>query len=311
MAVRFVIRTAEGKPLAEELSYGFDQARIALGRGAAADIRIPHLTVSEMHATVRLDNDGYAITDNDSTNGVKVNGARIGAQRRKRLHDGDVIELGVYALSFHTGVALAQPVTSERTAELARRLFRGSQAGQRLGGPRLVQLGGPETGRSLSVPAPPSRLLIGSGGECQLVLADPAVAAEHAEVSRDLDGVLIRSLDPRRPLDINGQPLAQRRLRDGDELLLGATRLLFEEPAEEPIDQLAAEPDRSFAAESTAAPEAEAAPIPEEPTPAAHPPAKPRRTAGPSFDADVLIYVFAAAVIALSVAGLIALMSAE
>lgn len=316
MAVRFVIRSAEGQALAEELSYGFEQPRIVLGRGAAADVRIPHLTVSEVHATVRAEGDGYAIIDHDSTNGTKVNGTRVGAQRSKRLHDGDRIEIGLFTLTFHSGVVLVQTVTSERTAELARRLFRGSAAGQRLGAPRLVQIAGQETGKSLPVPAPPSRLLIGSAPSCQLVLGDPAVAAEHAEVIRDLDGVLIRALDANRPLDVNGQRAVQRRLRDGDELLFGAVRVLFEEPADEPIDQLAAEPDREIAkvepqpaSEALAPVQAESTPQSAEPKPA--PPPKPRPPQGPPFDADVLIYVFAAIVIAVSVAGLVALMSSQ
>jgi pSer/pThr/pTyr-binding forkhead associated (FHA) protein len=317
MAVRFVVRSAEGVPLSEELSYGFEQARIVIGRGVSADVRIPHLTVSDVHATVRLEGDGYAITDHDSTNGTKVNGARIAPQRGKRLRDGDTLEIGVYALSFHTDFALTQTVTSERTAELARRLFRSSKAGARLGVPRLVQVSGPDSGKSLSVPAPPSRLLIGSAAQCQLVLADPAVAAEHAEVTRDLDGVLIRAIDPGHALEINGQPLQQRRLRDGDELLLGAVRVLFEEPAEEPIEQLTGEPDRPVPAKVepvpvNAEPESDAASaVPERESSPPPKPVKPKGRGGPPIDADVLIYVFAAIVIAVSLAGLIALMRGE
>jgi pSer/pThr/pTyr-binding forkhead associated (FHA) protein len=312
MAVRFVVRTAEGQPLSEELAYGFEQARIVIGRGASADVRIPHLTVSEVHATVRLDSDGYAITDNDSTNGTRVNGTRLPGQRRKRLHDGDRIDIGAYTLSFHAGVALAQAVTSERTAELARRLFRGSRAGARLGDPRLVLLSGPDTGKSVAVPQPPARLLLGRAPDCQLVLAEPALLPEHAELVRDLDGVLIKSLDPERPLSINEQSVAQRRLRDGDELLLGATRLLYEEPAEQPIEQLAAEPDSPLGpapAPVAAQPELPAAPS--LPAPRRSDPAVRAASTGPSFDADVLIYLFAAVVFAVSAAGLIALMTAE
>jgi pSer/pThr/pTyr-binding forkhead associated (FHA) protein len=234
-----------------------------------------------------------------------VNGVRLVPERAKRLRDGDRIELGAYGLSFHEGVALAQPTTMERTAELARRLFRQSQAGEHLGAPRLCVLSGPDTGKSLDIPAPPARVLVGKDPSCQLVLPDPDVTAEHAELVRDLDGVVIRNLDSKHALEINTQVVEQRRLRDGDEIRIGSTRLLFEDPAEEPIDGLNAEADHALAAPQPVASE------PLEPSSAAKPTqpgprATPRRR--PPFDADVLIYALAAIVIALSIAGLVALM---
>jgi len=312
MAVRFVIRSAGGQALEEEMAYGFDQARIVIGRGAGADVRIPHLTVSDVHATVTLDGKGYAIVDHDSTNGTRINGSRLAPHRKKHLHDADRIEVGVYELSFHESVALAEPTTMERTAELARRLFRRAQRGAPIAGPRLVVLGGLETGKSLEIAMPPSRLLIGRDPACQLVLSDPDVSREHAEVVRDLDGVLIRNLDSKNGLQINGQVHVHRRLHDGDELLLGTTRLLFEEPADEPLAGLAAERDRELPS-STPPPAGSVPPEPAGPAPEAapSPPPRARGARTPSLDADLLIYALAAIVIAVSVAGLIALISAE
>jgi pSer/pThr/pTyr-binding forkhead associated (FHA) protein len=317
MGVRLVIRSAEGQPLSEELAYDFEQARIVIGRGAGADVRIPHLTVSEVHATLRQQDAAYVILDNESTNGTRVNGARVTGDRPKRLHDGDRIEVGAYVVEFKSGVLLRAPATIERTAELARRLFRNSQAGARVGAPRLVVLSGPDTGRSLDIPPPPSRVRVGRGEECQLVLPDEGVSREQLELVHDLDGVLLTSLDTKHGVDINGQRIAQRRLRDGDELLVGTTRLLFEEPAEEPIDALVEEADRPVAAPvagAAAAGQAAAnpvtapvAPSPEVPLPA--PARQPARRS--SFDADLIIYALAAIVIAVSVAGLIALMRGE
>jgi hypothetical protein len=118
--------------------------------------------------------------------------------------------------------------------------------------------------------------------------------------------------------EINGSRATQRRLRDGDELLLGATRLLFEDPAEEPIESLGAEPDQPVVPEPAPSPESSPSPSASAsgPAPAASPsstPAPPTRTRRPSrsFDADVIIYTLAAIVIAASVAALIALISAD
>jgi hypothetical protein len=103
----------------------------------------------------------------------------------------------------------------------------------------------------------------------------------------------------------------QRRLRDGDELVLGKTRLLFEEPADQPLLALSGEPDRPLPPEPPPPSEVEtatlaaAAAAPSEPL--ATPPAA---TAPPKrgLDADLLIYALAAVVIAISVAGIVILM---
>jgi hypothetical protein len=228
-----------------------------------------------------------------------------------------VIEIGAYALRFQSGVVSARPTTAERTAELARRLFRKSRAGERLPGPHLAVLTGPQTGHALSIPPPPCRLLIGTAASCQLVLPDAALRAEHAEVVRDLDGVLIRTLEPSAPLTINGRSVVERRLRDNDELVLGATRLLFEEPAEESMDALTGEPDAALQGPSLSPTDRAGAetvayepskPSDPEPQSAAQ---RSTQAAQRGFDADLLVYALALVVIAASAAGLLALLRGE
>ena len=313
MGVRLSIRSGEHGPLPDELHYDFEQERIAIGRGPGADVRIPHLSVSDAHATLRAEPDGYAIVDHGSTNGTRVNGSPLTAQRKKRLSDGDVIEVGAYALRFNSGVMSARPTTSERTAELARRLFRKSRAGERLPGPHIAVLTGPQTGAALAIPAPPCRLLIGTATSCQLVLPDAAMRAEHAEVVRDLDGVLIRTLEPSAPLSINGRNVVERRMRDNDELVLGSTRLLFEEPAEESMDALTGEPDAPLLVPSLNPTDRAPADPAAEPPVAAAAEGRQRSTrpAQRGFDADLLVYALALVVIAASVAGLLALLRAQ
>lgn len=305
MGVHILICAAEGRSLEEDVDYSFDQTRIVIGRSTSADIRIPHLTVSETHATLHHQGAGYVIVDNHSTNGTAVNGVRLVAGRARKLNDGDMIDVGVYQLAFHSGVALISQTTTERTAELARRLFRQSGGGARVGGPRLVVLNGTDMGRSLEIPSPPARLVIGRADSCQLPLNDPQVSREHAELFRDLDGVLIRNLSAKNALEINEQVVAQRRLRDGDELTIGGTRLLFEDPADEPMEALMAETDQRLSSSPQAAPQR--ASVASERPPSAPPPSPSKRA--PAMRAsDLVIYALAALVIVLSLVGLIALL---
>lgn len=310
MGVRFVLRACESKKPGTEIEFPFEQARIVLGRGVASDVRIPHRTVSELHATVQLRGDAWQIVDAGSTNGTKLNGQAIAPDRAKRLRDNDVIQVGAYEFSFHPGVLVLEPVSAERTAELARRLLRDVQRahGEPIAPPRLCVVGGANTGATLEIGPVPSRASIGAGRQCALVLADPSVAAEHAEIVRDLDGVSLRRLEDN-AIDFAGQRVRSRRLRDGDEFSIGETRLLFEEPAQIAIDALKSEPDLPLSALQPAPVEAAtpqpraAEPVLLEPTSGMHDFALSGRS-----EADILIYALAAIVLIASSLGLMLLM---
>jgi len=323
MALRFVIRAAPevlpgGAPAtssdSEEIAYCFDQERVVIGRGASADVRLPHRSVSSHHATVFADGNNHTIVDAGSTNGTHLNGQRVPSDRPRSLRDGDLITVGDYILAFHLGRTATPLVTAERTAELAKHMLRNQRrtGTAALGHPRFVVLNGPQTGQSLDVPEPPVTLLVGRGESCQLQLSDANISREHMEVSRSLDGVTIKNRDSANGVRWGGHAVQERRVRDGDELVLGATRLLFEDPAEELMKSLSAEPDVVQSAlpslpEPVTPTAAEAASAVTEATP--EPEAKPRRksTPGPA-PADVVIYVFAAAVLALSAAGIMFLL---
>jgi pSer/pThr/pTyr-binding forkhead associated (FHA) protein len=309
MGVRFVVRSCEGKKPRTDIEFPFDQARIVLGRGSSADVRIPHRTVSEFHATVQMRGDVWVLADAKSTNGTKLNGQPLQGDRPRRLHDSDLIELGAYVISFHTGVMVPEPVSAERTAELARRLLRDAYRArsQAMPAPRLCVVSGPATGTVLEIAAAPSRAVIGRKSSCQLVLTLPDVAPEHAEVVHDQDGVLVRGL-AEQTFRVSGHLQKLRRLRDGDEVSVGETRLLFEEPAQVAIEALKNEPDLAFSGYVRTETDAAPAPSPE-PQPVAEPVSgfQPQMNASRS-DADILIYALAAIVLIASTLGLLVLL---
>jgi pSer/pThr/pTyr-binding forkhead associated (FHA) protein len=309
-----VVRSCEGKTPSAEIEFPFDQARIVLGRGASADVRIPHRTVSEFHATVQMRGDSWMLADAKSTNGTRLNGRPLQGDRPRKLHDSDLIEVGAYVLSFHTGVLVPEPVSAERTAELARRLLRdayGARA-QAVPAPRLCIVSGPQTGKLLEIAPAPSRALIGRQSSCKLALAAADVAPEHVEVVHDQDGVLVRAIGEQ-VFRIAGQVQRSRRLRDGDEISVGETRLLFEEPAQVAIEALKNEPDLTFTPALRTDTEAAAAAVPaaaEQPAaPALEPISgfQPQAASGRS-DADLLIYALAAIVLIASTLGLLVLL---
>ncbi|MCX8007763.1 MAG: DUF3662 and FHA domain-containing protein [Coriobacteriia bacterium] len=75
-----------------------DGDQVIVGRLKECQIRLDDANVSRRHAAfIRLP-DGWAIEDLDSTNGTRVNGRSV---TRTRLHDGDIIEVGLSRLVFH------------------------------------------------------------------------------------------------------------------------------------------------------------------------------------------------------------------
>jgi len=71
---------------------------VIVGRLAECQIHIADANVSRRHAAfMRLD-EGWVIVDLGSTNGTRVNGEPV---ERRRLHDGDVIEIGLVRLVYH------------------------------------------------------------------------------------------------------------------------------------------------------------------------------------------------------------------
>ncbi len=317
MAIKLVVRHPQSaRDERGELVFEFEQTRIAIGRSAGADVRLPGVTVSELHATLELHADKAKLRDEGSTNGTRVNGTALVPTLARTLAAGDEIEIGEFALTFLSGLALGTQTSPERTASLAQRMMRellgpASEAAQP---PLLRVLAGPDSGTVLNLAEPPSRLLVGRGEQADLMLSDQDVSREHLEIVRDLDGTLVRDLASKNGFEVNGKRLRERRLRHGDTLSLANTKIGYEDPAEQALKGLEGQPDqvltRTRKLESVA-------PLPSEASPSAVDPASEVAPTAPEAEVerkaqgapqtlgtDLLIYGLAAVVLAASLAGL-------
>jgi pSer/pThr/pTyr-binding forkhead associated (FHA) protein len=316
MGIRFSILTAYSQEPGRQISYEFDQERIVIGRGAGADIRLPFRTVSEIHATVQLEGDDYAIIDNNSTNGTRINGEKLTPERPKLLRHGDEIDVGGCVISISTRTAVTEPITAERTAELARRLVREVKlpSAVAIELPYLVVLNGVQEGQRVSIPLPPAKLLVGRGELCELKLADANVSREHFEVVCDIDGVLLRNLDSKNGVVFGDQWVQERRLKNGCEFVVGSTQMRFQDPAEESIRALADEPDILIPKEAAIAESAVPSDSDERAGSAGDTnanedkPIKTGKRGSYSIGVDILIYTLAITILFLSIAGLVFLL---
>jgi hypothetical protein len=81
-----------------EHDIGLRGDEVVVGRLAECQICLPDANVSRRHAAFMHLDDGWAVADLGSTNGTLVNGQPV---ERTRLHDGDVIEIGLTRLTYH------------------------------------------------------------------------------------------------------------------------------------------------------------------------------------------------------------------
>lgn len=329
MGVRLSVRPRErgdDDDAPDDALYELDQERILIGRGAGADVRLPHASVSTRHATIEQRAGRYVIIDHGAINGTHVQGARIVPDRPKPLRDGDRISIGAFELAWKEGVAVASSPTAERTASLARRLLRDVLGPDAPDGPRVVLLNGPDEGRTFPLPAPPARVVIGRGETCELPLADADASREHVDLVIDLDGVIARDRGSKNGLLVNDRRVHEKRLVDRDELLIGSTLMVFEDPVESalraaeqaPDEALPAPPPPAAASLEVATPADDPDAPTGEPEPSASPSAPPRASDAPTAtrgagigSAELLIYALAAIVFLASVAGLVLLLRAD
>jgi hypothetical protein len=85
------------------------------------------------------------------------------------------------------------------------------------------------------VPEPPpdaadDGLVIGRSPDCALTLADPTVSRRHAELRRESGRWVVADLDSSNGTRVNGWRVRRATLGTGDELTLGAVRVVFGGP---------------------------------------------------------------------------------
>src|SRR6516162_6721560 len=94
---RLIISTPDRKKGILELT----KPVTTLGRGNANDLVLNDPGISRFHAVIQLKDQHVSIADRGSTNGILINGRKIGQE--SMLHPGDVVRLGGYELRLENG----------------------------------------------------------------------------------------------------------------------------------------------------------------------------------------------------------------
>ncbi len=78
------------------------------------------------------------------------------------------------------------------------------------------------------VPLAEEPVVIGRLAECTVTLADPRASRRHAEIRASGEGFVITDLGSMNGTLVNGAPVHQQLLRDGDVVSIGSTSMRFE-----------------------------------------------------------------------------------
>ena len=90
----YILLVRDGNPV----SYFFlVKDRISIGRNPDSYISIDDGNVSRLHCVIERNNSIFTISDNESKNGMIVNGGKM---QNRILCDGDIIRIGNYELVF-------------------------------------------------------------------------------------------------------------------------------------------------------------------------------------------------------------------
>ena len=235
--LRISVSIIEGNDEGKTIQLG--NPRTTLGR-ETADIILNDPEVSRTHTAILIHQKRFTIKDLDSTNGTFVNGKKIEEGDLKHL---DEIEIGGTRLLFTVYQELEEfsqefyEEESMEEIELIDEIGAADDSVTRMER-RDVDLKLP-TGRSLSlvtlegknkgerIEFPKGRIIIGRTG-VDINLDDPNASRKHAVIEAwSRDQIYLRDLASTNGTFLNGARITSARLNNGDEIVIGSTRLRF------------------------------------------------------------------------------------
>ncbi len=192
---RLVVTTPQGVT-----EFPLTGAVMTLGRDPANDIVVDYDAVSRRHARLDRRDTGWEITDLGSTNGLRLHDRQV---ENARLTDGDVLHVGrAVTLQFRD----PQPATSE--AALQRE---------------------PSERHSTSFELPAKGpLILGRSENADVTVFHPQVQRAHAQIVQRAGGMYLQDLGSSAGTYVNGQPIREHQLTEGDVVRIGSSRLVLE-----------------------------------------------------------------------------------
>jgi pSer/pThr/pTyr-binding forkhead associated (FHA) protein len=227
----------------------FDAPRVVLGRGEGCEVRLPDVSVSHRHASLRQRGVEWTLVDEGSANGTRVGREKLGVQAPRRLAGRELVRLGRMWVELVVGTAGSTSGATAAAKEAAidlviERLARDGEETR----PVVRVVAGPDEGRTLTIDTDVAT--IGRSREATLVIDEPEASRRHASVRRSGDALVVKDLGSKAGTLLGDKPLGAGEAvwRVGVPLQIGSSVLEYVFEAVEALAELERAPDERVAA---------------------------------------------------------------
>jgi pSer/pThr/pTyr-binding forkhead associated (FHA) protein len=220
----------------------FDLPRISIGRAESCDLRLPDLSISQHHASIRQRGRDYIILDEGSTNGTFVGPVRLAPQAPRVLQSGDRLRVGRIWLKVRFDAVAPTPNPHYVTKDLALQLVaKQLQEQGQFTLPQLTVTAGENKGATLKLEKIDHRYVLGRSIAADLIITDTNASRRHLEVWRKGAQVYLRDLGSKNGSALDNNfiyPDREIAWQNGVQLGVGATRVTLSDPTSEALEEL-------------------------------------------------------------------------
>lgn len=201
-------------------------AATVAGRGVECDLRIDDATLSRRHAELTVHGGVLHVRDLGSANGVFVNDARVDDAE---LSAGDRLRLGSRAFLVVGPERRAGSDVDPTDATIIQ------GGGRAAGDTEVLDSVGPAClveqtgflGGAAELPLQGGHYRLGRNADNDVVIADGSISRLHAMLSPVAGGWRVQDMHSSNGVLVNGERVAARELKDGDEIRLGRAVFVF------------------------------------------------------------------------------------
>lgn len=251
--------TVKNRTTGETQEHQLKQHVILIGRSPKCDVVLGSATVSRHHAQIHVGNGLVEIEDLGSGNGTLIGQTKIETGKRAPLKPGDQIRIEEFDILFDAA-SLPEP----RPAELKKSgtpdpigehsITKFDMTDPEIAEVKMIKkiLGALDHDKRpcVFVTTEPFHTLkayidnedhefsIGRDPDCSLTIDSPVVSRKHAIIAHKWGGFVITDLGSKNKTFVNGTPVTEHALHDGDEILLGTLKAIFKNPQEFSIEAI-------------------------------------------------------------------------
>jgi len=208
-----------------------EKKRISIGRTKENDIVLENRGVSRKHALIEFNNNAAVVIDNESLNGTFVNNRKI---TEEVLRDDDTITIGKYSLVYHSQATHDgdNPADFDGTMVLNTKQQKKLLENDRLERQIVTKYGGSvllgEEGAEFSeLRLDREVFTIGKAKFVHVKVKGMWVSGIQAKLSKEPQGWVLTNLGKDGRTRVNGEPVSQHVMKNGDLIQVGKSTFKF------------------------------------------------------------------------------------